>query len=147
MRQPQMNVDQHRTQGFTLIELLVVIAIIGVLAALLIPSYAGAQKKPYNTAALQCGRAIIIAQTAHKAETGGYYSGGYTGLSEDVAEACAGLQVQNYFNGFVPGPTVTGNGVIGGGGTTYNFWVFHQKGSALYYTSTGDNLRLSQSRF
>ncbi|MCD0159661.1 type II secretion system protein, partial [Deinococcus sp. 6GRE01] len=52
-----------RTQGFTLIELLVVIAIIGVLAAILLPTFAGAQKRPHDTATVQCGRAIITAQT------------------------------------------------------------------------------------
>ena len=40
--------NRNRTRGFTLIEVLVVIAIISVLATILIPSFNGARKKPYD---------------------------------------------------------------------------------------------------
>lgn len=131
------------TAGFTLVELLVVIAIIGVLAAILIPTFNGARKRSWDTAALQCGRAIISAEVAHRARTGGYYVGTPAGLNEDVAEACQGVQVQSYYAGFSPGPNVTGNNIINASTTNYNFWVWHPQGTTGYYTSTWDNLRLS----
>jgi len=48
-------------QGFTLIELLVVIAIIAVLAALLLPSYAGAIKDTDRRAATLHAQAVRLA--------------------------------------------------------------------------------------
>lgn len=141
--------NQYRTskntQGFTLVELLVVIAIIGVLAAILIPSYNGAQKRSWDTASLQCGRAIIQGQVEFRARNGAYYTGTPAGLNEDAGEVCAGVQVQSYAAGFTPGSSVTGNNTVNGASGQYNFWVWHQRGATAYYTSTGDNLRLSVS--
>ncbi len=131
----------RRTQGFTLIELLVVIAIIGVLAAILLPTFAGAQKKPYDVATLQCGRAIVTAQTTYKISTGAY-GASPAALGADVTEACTGVEIQSYVAGFVPSASQAGNGVIGADTVNYNFFVYHRKGSVAYYTSTGDGWKL-----
>jgi type IV pilus assembly protein PilA len=136
----------NRTQqGFTLIELLIVIAIIAVLAAILIPTFNGAQRKPYNVAALQCGRAIIMGQILYKAQQGRFYTGTVSSLGADVVEACNGVQVQNYVPGFIPNGSTGGNNQVNGDGGQYNFWVWHRSGDTSYYTSTGDNLKLSVS--
>ena len=124
--------------------LLIVIAILAVLAAILIPSFSGAQKRPYDVAALQCGRAIITAETARKAETGGFFSGDVNALGSDVQEVCQDIEVQSYVNGFRPGSAVAGNNQIGGDDTQYNFWVYSRKGSTSYYTSSGDRLKLQR---
>lgn len=138
------NKQRRHIQGFTLIELLVVIAIIGLLAALLLPSYRESQKKPYDLAAQQCGRAIITAETTAKISTGSYVEGPISQLGADVVEQCQNIQVQQYQAGFTPGPSVAGSGMVGASAVQYNFWVYSQSGSASYYTSTGDNLKLAK---
>ncbi len=136
--------NHRKTQGFTLIELLVVIAIIGILASLLLPSFAGARKKPYDVAALQCGKAIITAQVTYFSERNTYGASPAT-LGSDAVEQCQNVEVQNYVAGFNPGRTVSGNGVVGADAQNYNFWVWSKNGTTSYYTSTGDNLKLRPS--
>lgn len=131
----------HPSQGFTLIEVLVVIAIIAVLATILLPNLLGAQKRPNDAAALLCGRAIIRAQTVYKIQNE-TYTPALAALGEDVQDACQNVQVQSYAAGFTPSASTSGNGVIGADAGQYNFWVWSQRGSKSYYTSTGDGWKL-----
>jgi len=78
---------RRATQGFTLVELMVAIAIIGVLAVVLISSYAAAQKRGYDADALKCGKAIIDGQTQFRVLNGVYFAGLAGTLNEDVQEA------------------------------------------------------------
>ncbi|AFD27430.1 type IV pilin protein [Deinococcus gobiensis] len=131
-----------RQQGFTLIELLVVIAIIGVLAAIFLPSYQKAQKRPYDAAALQCGRAIVTAEITRKIESGSY--GNNTAqLGEDVKEACQDQGVQIVRDTTpVRGANTPGTGEIGigipqGQPPYIAFKVYHPQGSGYYvYVNT-----------
>lgn len=126
-----------RSQGFTLVELLVVIAIIGVLAAILIPSYSGAQKRSWDSAALQCGRELVKASVAYKAERGSFPAAPHSPnvLGEDVQEVCTGVRVMAYSS-----PTTrTGTDyTISGYNSAITFLVAHNNGSGIYAFNVED---------
>jgi type IV pilus assembly protein PilA len=122
----------RKTQGFTLIEVLVVIAIISVLITILLPSFNAARKKPYDVAALQCGKAIVTAQVTYIAEHNNQAANSTAQLNDsDVTEQCgtAGVQVSS-----------GGAGSIGEGGnfninvdrSNYAFVIWHQNGTSEY---------------
>lgn len=128
---------RQRQQGFTLIELLIVIAIIAVLAAILIPSFRSAQRKPYDVAAVQCGRAIITAANLYRAENGQFPAVPHSPdlFGDDVREACAGVRVLPY----APPTSRSGSEFSI---TVYNtgpaFMVAHPNGSGVYATNFAD---------
>ena len=128
---------RHRQQGFTLIELLVIIAIIGILAALFLPSYQRSQKRPYDAAALQCGRAIVTAEVTRKIESGSY-ANTVGALGEDVKEACQdqGVRIVRDVTPVTSGNTAATNeigiGVPANQPTYIAFKVYHPNGSGYY---------------
>lgn len=140
---PQRSRDQ---QGFTLIELLIVIAIIAVLAAILIPTFRGAQKRPYDTAALQCGRAMITYQTSSRLENGGF-TALVANMGEDVQEACThqGVRVQpDHTLANNPGASVSN--AVATNATNYAFQVFHPNGSGYYIYNDVDGTAAGSTR-
>ncbi|GGS08707.1 type IV pilin protein [Deinococcus sedimenti] len=127
-RRPTMH---QSTQGFTLIELLVVIAIIGVLAALLLPTFAGAQKKPYDVAAQQCGRAIVAAQIPYRAANGTYTNDPAV-LGSDVKEACRDAGVQVGVHATTPTAATSAYLMSGSDANNFALTAFHPKGTGYY---------------
>ena len=124
---------KNKTQGFTLIEVLVVIAIISVLITILLPSFNAARKKPYDTAALQCGKTIVTAQVTYIAEHNNTAAASITQLNNsDVTEQCgaAGVQVGPDFTANTLADVGSSN--IGVGGSNYAFKVWHQNGTGIY---------------
>lgn len=122
------------------------IAILAVLATILIPTLSGAQNKPYAVASVQCGRAILAHALSYKAETGNAPTN-ISQLGPDVAEVCTqqGVRVRQYAGG-LPNASTAGDGSI----TPYGpgaYWVWHPNGSAVYYTSPLDNMRLNRTPY
>jgi prepilin-type N-terminal cleavage/methylation domain-containing protein len=63
----------RRTKGFTLIELLVVVVIIGILAAIALPNFVGAQKKAKLSSVKANMHTVQLAAESYATDTGGVY--------------------------------------------------------------------------
>ncbi len=64
---------QHREEGFSLVELTIVVVIIGILAAIVIPSFMGASAKTKQSEAQLILKQIYAMQQAYRQEKDTYY--------------------------------------------------------------------------
>ena len=99
----------NRKDGFSLIEILIVIVILGVLSAIAIPNYLGAQKKAARAEAKSNLESLAIALEQYYAVNGNYGAdGNYTYCqTENTGDSCYPRGWNNnastYLNSFKPG--------------------------------------------
>lgn len=69
----------RKLKGFTLVELLVVVVIIGILAAIALPNFIGAQGKARTAAVRGSMRTVQIASESYATDSGGAYAADTSG--------------------------------------------------------------------
>ena len=105
-----------------------------ILAAIMIPSFSATRKRPYDVAALQCGKAIVTARVSYIAEHNEVAANSVTQLNNsDVNEQCVAAGVQITRDNTPPaGIGAAGDNVIGVAGSNYAFDVWRQGGTGIY---------------
>jgi len=95
----------RQTKGFTLIELLVVVVIIGILAAITLPNFIGAQKKAKVSSVKANMHSMQLAAEAYATDSGGDYSGLAAGVAPYFP---GGTNSIGGFSGMFPTNPMTG---------------------------------------
>jgi prepilin-type N-terminal cleavage/methylation domain-containing protein len=100
----------RKTKGFTLIELLVVVVIIGILAAIALPNFIGAQKKAKVAQVKSNMHTAQLASESYATDTAGNYAsavgdiGAYYPGGSNSPGGSAGNYPQNPFTGTATAP-------------------------------------------
>jgi prepilin-type N-terminal cleavage/methylation domain-containing protein len=95
----------RQTKGFTLIELLVVVVIIGILAAIALPNFIGAQKKAKLSSVKANMHSLQMAAESYATDSGGNYSGLAAGVAPYLP---GGTNTIGGFSGTFPTNPMTG---------------------------------------
>jgi len=107
---------KRKEEGFTIVELLIVIVVIGILAALVITTFSGVQRKARNTERETDIKAIHGQVEAYYAQNGRYPS-----LSDLQSDSFRTSNLQGLDAGALTAPNQSGNNVVGSGAATSNY--------------------------
>lgn len=132
--------NKRHQQGFTLVELLIAIAVIGVLAAVLIPNLLGSRQQAFDAGAVNCTKAIQVAQTA--------YTGKHFTFAEDLddldpkdLEPCLSGAAAGYIQVAASTPSDlasdTGDGQFTADDDSFRTYVWDLRGSTIYEVTQG----------
>lgn len=104
--------DASGDEGFTLIELMVVVLIIGILMAIAIPTFLGAQKSAQDRSAQSDLRNLLTSEVSY------YTQNQYYATASDLAKQDPAFATQLGSGGSVTVATVTGETLSSSGATT-----------------------------
>lgn len=107
---------KRKQSGFTIVELLIVIVVIGILAALVITTFSGVQRRARNTERETDVKAIHGQVEAYYAQNGFYPS-----LSNLQTDSWVQSNLQGLDLGALRAPNQGSNTVVGSGGSTGNY--------------------------
>ena len=82
-----------KEKGFTLIELMVVIVIIGILVAIALPNFIGAQDRAKEANVKSNAHTVQIAAEAYAVDQAGFYPGDCTSTTPPVATEITSVDV------------------------------------------------------
>lgn len=127
--------------GFTLIELMVVIVIIGILVAIALPNFIGAQDRAKVSSVKANMHTLQTIVETYAVDWGGVYAPNVLGLKQEATVAGRDYwkEFTNPFTGTsgsgasysdTTGFTFTTSSVSGGGGSTKAGWVLYDPGAA-----------------
>lgn len=107
---------KNKQSGFTIVELLIVIVVIGILAALVITTFSGVQRRARNTERETDIKAVHGQVEAYYAS-----NGVYPALADLQSDTWIQSNLQGLDLGALRAPNQNANTVVGSGGSTANY--------------------------
>lgn len=120
-----------KKSGFTLVEMVIVIAVIGILAAVMIPTFGGARASGYDAGAVHCAEQLKTAQTAYYVSSR-TFAGSVSALDPSLIPACQAVQVGTS----AADVSASGNGSFTTTASSFSTLAWSQKGRKVFTVSS-----------